>query len=288
MRNQAARARRARRVELLVRIATGACCASVLAVVMFLLGYLLLRGASSLSWEFLTSAPLKRMTAGGIWPALAGTLWLVVLTALFALPVGIASGVYLAEIARDNKLTRLLRVAIANMAGVPSVVYGLFGYAAFSIALGFKKSLLAMGITLACLTLPVIITATEEALRTIPKDLRRASLALGATRARTLARVILPTAAPGIITGAILGLSRAAAETAPILFTGVAFFAPVATDVMQPSMALPYHLYIMATQPTTPAPKVVWGTALVLTGLLSLTNAAAALWRSRKRKKLQW
>jgi phosphate transport system permease protein len=278
----------ARISETVARIITGMACASVVLLVVALLAYLLVRGGSSLSLEFLFSAPKERMTAGGIWPALVGTLWLIVLTAAFSLPVGIATGIYLAELAPASALIRLLRIAVANMAGIPSIIYGLFGYAAFSLAFGFKKSLLAMGLTLACLTLPVIITSTEEALRQVPSDLRHASLALGATRWRSVYRIVLPAASPGIITGVILGLSRAAAETAPILFTGVAFFAALPETVMQPSMALPYHLYIMATQPTTPAPRIVWGTALVLTGLLSGINAIIAIWRGRKRRKLAW
>jgi len=278
----------ARRVETIVRIFMATCCIGVIAIIVFLLGYLIIRGAGSISWSFIFDSPRNRMTDGGIWPAIVGTLWMIGLVSAFALPVGIATGVYLAEIAGQTRPVRILRIAIANMAGVPSVVYGLFGYAAFSIAFGFGKSLLAMGLTLACVTLPVIITATEEALRQIPNEQRQAAMALGCTRIRTLSKIVLPTAMPGIITGAILGLSRAAAETAPILFTGVAFFAPVATDIMQPSMALPYHLYIMATQPTTPAPHIVWGTALVLTGMLSTSNALIATWRSHKRRKLQW
>ena len=280
--------KRARRIEAIVRSFTAICCVGVVVLVVFLLGYLFIRGVGSLSWSFIFDAPKDRMTAGGIWPAIVGTLWLIGLVSAFALPVGIATGIYLAEIAGQSRPVRMLRIAIANMATVPSVVYGLFGYAAFSLALGFGKSLLAMGLTLSCVTLPVVITATEEALRQIPKEQRQAAMALGCTRARTLGKIVLPTALPGIITGAILGLSRAAAETAPILFTGVAFFAPVATNVTQPSMALPYHLYIMATQPTTPAPHIVWGTALVLTGMLSITNAGIATWRSYKRRKLQW
>lgn len=283
-----ARVRRARIFEAVAKAVTGAALALVVASVLAILGYILWRGAGSISWGFIFEGPKNRMTEGGIWPALVGTFWLVGLTALFALPVGIGTGIYLSELAGESRFVRFLRLAIANMAGVPSVIYGLFGFAAFSIALGFGKSLLAMGLTLAAVTLPVVITATEEALKQLPKDLRRASLALGATRWRTTYRIVLPTALPGIITGSILGLSRAAGETAPILFTGVAFFAPVADAVTKPSMALPYHLYIMATQPTTPAPHIVWGTALVLVAMLSIVNAAAATWRSKRRSKLKW
>lgn len=284
----AARVARARMAERIARGVTGAALLLVVAAVVGIFGYIVYRGAGSISWTFLFDTPKERMTAGGIWPAIAGTLSLVGLTALFALPVGVATGVYLSELAGNGRFVRILRLSIANMAGVPSVIYGLFGFAAFSMALGFGKSLLAMGLTLASVTLPVIITATEEALKQIPQDLRRASLALGATRWRTTYRIVLPTAAPGIITGAVLGLSRAAGETAPILFTGVAFFAPVASSLADPSMALPYHLYIMATQPTTPAPHIVWGTALVLVAMVSIVNALAAAWRSKKRSSLKW
>lgn len=282
------RIRRARTYERIARFVTAGALAIVVAAVLGILGYILVRGAGSISWEFIFDNPRARMVEGGIWPAIVGTLTLVLLTAAFSLPVGIATGVYLSEFAGTSRFVRLLRLAIANMAGVPSVIYGLFGFAAFSIALGFGKSLLAMGLTLAAVTLPVIITSTEEALKQLPQNLRRASLALGATRWRTTYRIVLPTAAPGIITGAVLGLSRAAGETAPILFTGVAFFAPVAGSVAEPSMALPYHLYIMATQPTTPAPHIVWGTALVLVAIVSIVNAVAATWRSKKRSKLKW
>lgn len=279
---------RARRSQVIAKAISGAALAISLAIIIFIVAYITYRGAPHISWEFLTDIPRKRMTEGGIAPAIMGTVWLVALTAIFALPVGISAGVYLSEYAKDNKLTRILRIAIANMAGVPSVIYGLFGYAAFSIGLGLKKSLLAMGLSLAALTLPLIITVTEESLKQLPRELRQASLALGATRWRTTYAVVLPAAAPGIITSVILGLSRAAGETAPILFTGVAFFALNPTSVMKPSMALPYHLYIMATQPTTPAPHIVWGTAFVLVFMLCVISAAAALWRSNRRKKYKW
>lgn len=276
---------RALRRDRAARVVTGTLAALVALAVIALMAYVIMRGYSSISWEFLTQSPKDRMTAGGIYPAIVGTLWLIALTALFALPVGIATGVWLSEFAPRTRRVRALRVAVATMAGIPSVIYGLFGYAAFSIALGFNKSLLSMGLTLACVTLPLIITATEEALSQLPQELRHASLALGATRWRTVVHIVLPAAAPGILTGALLGLARAAGETAPILFTGVAFFAAVPTSVMQPSMALPYHLYIMATQPTTPAPHIVWGTALVLVGLLCGLSLILSLVRLYLRRK---
>jgi len=171
---------------------------------------------------------------------------------------------------------------------VPSIVYGLFGLAVFVMLFGFKVSILSGALTLACLTLPVIITTTEEALRQVPQDLRQASLALGATRWRTIYKVVLPAAAPGIVTGSILGLSRASGETAPVLFTAVFFSAPLPTSPMDKVMALPYHIYIMATQPNHPQPEIVWGSALVLVAGVTVINIVAAAWRSRARRKVTW
>lgn len=279
---------RARNRERIARIVAGSALGLIIVGILAIIGVIIYKGAPTISWNFLIDMPKNRMTEGGIWPALYGTLSLILLTGIIALPLGIAAGVFLAEYAGRNRAVKWLRLAIANMAGIPSVIYGLFGYAAFSLALGFGKSLLAMGMTLACVTLPIIITTTEEALKQVPDELRSAALALGATRWRTTYRIVLPAALPGIVTGTILSLSRAAGETAPILFTGVAFFAAVPQTIMQPSMALPYHLYIMATQPTTPAPHIVWGTAFVLVGLLCIINALGALWRARRRRKISW
>lgn len=282
------RVRTARAVEAAAKLITGAAAFAVIGIVVFVIGYILYRGAGSISWEFLSDRPRNNMTEGGIWPALYGTMLLTFYTALFALPVGVMAGIYLAEYAKKGRLTRIVRLAIANMAGVPSIVYGLFGLAVFVLAMGLNRSVLAGSLTLACLTLPVIITATEEALNQVPRDLRQASLALGATRLSTIVRVVLPAAAPGIVTGSILGLSRAAGETAPILVTAVAFYAPVPKTALEPTMALPYHLYIMATQAPTPAPHIVWGTALVLVAGVSLINVAAATWRARQRRRIRW
>lgn len=282
------RVRTARAVEAAAKLITGAAAFTVIGIVVFVIGYILYRGAGSISWEFLTDRPRSNMTEGGIWPALYGTMLLTFYTALFALPIGIMAGIYLAEYAKKGRLTRIVRLAIANMAGVPSIVYGLFGLAVFVLAMGLNRSVLAGSLTLACLTLPVIITATEEALNQVPRDLRQASLALGASRLSTIVRVVLPAAAPGIVTGSILGLSRAAGETAPILVTAVAFYAPVPKTALEPTMALPYHLYIMATQAPTPAPHIVWGTAMVLVAGVSIINVAAATWRARQRRRIRW
>ncbi|MDO8964907.1 MAG: phosphate ABC transporter permease PstA [Coriobacteriia bacterium] len=283
-----ARIRAARITETVMKGVTGSAAALVVTSAVALLGYLLVRGLPSISWEFLTGMPRTFMTQGGIWPAIVGTFWLTLGTAVFALPVGIAAGIYLSEYAPRSRGTRLVRLSIANMSGVPSIVYALFGVALFVSLMGLKVSIVAGSLTLACLTLPVIITATEEALRQVPQDLRQAALALGATRWRTIRTVVLPAAAPGIVTGSILGLSRAAGETAPILFTAAFFMAPLPKTPMDKVMALPTHIYIMATQPMKPAPHIVWGAALVLVAGVSIVNIAAATWRARARRKVTW
>lgn len=250
--------------------------------------YILVRGLRYISAEFIFGMPKMGMTQGGIWPAIVGTILLTLVTAIFAIPIGIMAGVYLSEYARRGRRTRIIRLAITNMAGVPSIVYGLFGLAAFVLGAKFGVSILAGSLTLAALTLPVVITATEEALRQVPQDLRQASLALGETKLRTVTRVVLPAAAPGIVTGGLLGLSRAAGETAPIIFTAVFFSVGLPKTPLDPVMALPYHLYIMATQPAKPAPNIVWGTAFVLVFMVSSVNVLAAIWRSRQRRRIKW
>jgi len=279
-----ARARAARVTEIVMKVVTGGAAGGVLLAAIGLLVYLVVRGGPSISWNFQTQIPRN----GGIFPAIVGTFWLVVGTAVFALPIGVSTGIYLSEYASRGRGTRVIRLAIANMAGVPSIVYGLFGLATFVLLFGLKVSILSGSLTLACLTLPVVITSTEEALRQVPKDLRQASLALGATRWRTIRKVVLPAAAPGIVTGAILGLSRAAGETAAVIFTAVFFSAPLPSSPMDKVMALPYHIYINATQSNRPQPGVVWGSALVLVAGVTIVNVAAALWRSRARRRVTW
>jgi len=278
------RTRAARATETVMKVLTGAAAGAVVLAAAGLLAYLVVRGAPSISWTFLTQLPRN----GGIFPAIVGTFWLVVGTAAFALPIGVAAGIYLAEYAPRGRRTRIIRLSIANMAGVPSIVYGLFGLAVFVLLFGLKVSILSGSLTLACLTLPVIITSTEEALRQVPQDLRQASLALGATRWRTISKVVLPAAAPGIVTGGILGLSRAAGETAAVIFTAVFFSAPLPTSPMDKVMALPYHIYINATQSNRPQPGIVWGSALVLVAAVTVVNVVAALWRSRARRRVTW
>ena len=283
------RIRRARATETAFRIITGGCTATVVGLAFFILWQILSRGLPGISLAFLTLKPGMGMRAGGIFPVIVGTLMSVSLTAVLVLPIGLMAGIYLAEYAPRNRWTRLVRLAIANMAGVPSIVYGLFGLAVFVLLMQIGKSLLAASLTLTCLTLPVVITATEEALRQVPRDLRQAALALGATRWRAVRKVVLPAAAPGIVTGSILGLSRAAGETAPILVTGAAFFLPTLPDsVFSQFMALPYHLYVLATQVPNVPEAITWGTAAVLVIGVSIVSVIAAAWRSVQRRKVTW
>ena len=253
------------------------------------IGVIVVRGIGTLSWSFLTTMPSQGMRAGGIFPALVGTLELVGLTILFALPMGVAAAIYLTEYAADTWLTRLVRLAIVNLSGVPSVVYGLFGLGLFVIFFHFGTSLLAGASTLAIMILPVIITASEEAVRSVPKSFREVSLSLGASHWQTIRHAVLPFAVPGIMTGTILGISRAAGETAPILFTVAAFYLPrLPQSLFDQAMALPYHLYVISTQiPNIPASQR-YGTALVLLLLVLSLNLLAVVLRTRFRRRRQW
>ena len=230
------------------------------------------------------------MTKGGILPCIVGTLCLGIGAIVVALPIGVASAIYLNEYARPGKLLRLIRLGISNLAGVPSVVFGLFGLAFFVIWMKMGESILAGVLTLAALTLPVIIGSTEEALKSVPDTYREASLALGATRWQTIYRVVIPAALPGILTGAILGLSRAAGETAPIMFTAAVFYTPnLPSSLFDQVMALPYHVYVLATAGTNieATRPLQYGTALVLIALVLGMNLAAIIWRSRLRKRMK-
>jgi phosphate transport system permease protein len=246
---------------------------------------LVAQGIGSISWSFLRENPRMGMREGGIYPALMGTIYLLAGTFIFALPMGVLSAIYLSEYARRNAYTRMIRLAIINLAGVPSVVYGLFGLGLFVLFLRLEASILSASLTMSLLILPVVITASEEALRTVPDGLRHASLALGATKWQTIWKVVLPNAAPGIVTGLILGLSRAAGETAPILFTGAAFFLPKLPETLRdPFMALPYHLYIISTQVPDAPERMQWGTAVTLLLLVLGMNVIATVIRLRYRK----
>ena len=262
----------------------------VIVIPIVLITWLILKnGMGMLTWQFLTESPRLGMRAGGIFPAIVGTLYLVLGTMCFALPVGILAAIYLSEYAKDNALTRIIDIAIVNLAGVPSVVYGLFGLGLFVDFLHFGTSILSGSLTLGIMSLPVIITASREALSTVPLSFRESSLALGATRWQTIRRVVLPNAIPGILTGTILALSRAAGETAPILLTVAAFYLPkLPHSIFDQCMALPYHLYVISTQVTKVKPGVQYGTALVLVFMVFILNFSAIIIRARFRKKKQW
>jgi len=264
---------------------------TVVAFIAYILFDILFHGLPAISGKFLFDNPKKSGAEGGIFPAIVGTLLLVLGTILIALPLGMFSAIYLNEYARQSKFTHSIRMAIVTLAGIPSIVFGLFGLGLFVITLNFGSSILSGAITLACMILPTIIVASEEALKTVPQYMREGSLALGATKWETIYKNVLPYALPGMLTGAILGIGRAAGETAPILLTAAAFFLPqLPTSVFDQVMALPYHLYILATQHPD-AQKILpmqYGTALVLLFLVVGLNLVAIILRIRVRKKYKW
>lgn len=261
----------------------------VIAPILLVIGTIVAEGISAISIPFITEAPRDGMRAGGIWPAIVGTFWLTLGTAIFSVPLGVAIAIYLSEYARDNTFTRLIRLAIVNLAGIPSVVYGLFGLGLFVLALRFGSSILAGALTLSIMTLPVIISTAEEALRSVPQSFRTVSMSLGGTRWQTIIKVVLPQGLPGILTGVILGLERAAGETAPILFTAAAFFLPqLPESIFDKTMALPYHLFVISTQVPGMPIAIQFGTALVLLVFVLTMNLAATALRSYYRRKRQW
>ncbi len=278
--------------NLLQRLGFGMMTLMAVATVVPIIGtvvYIFAQGSPALSWEFLSGFPREGMRAGGILPAIVGTFYLTVGVAVFSVPLGVAAAIYLAEYAPDNKWTRLIRIAIINLAGIPSVVYGLFGLGLFVIFLKFGASILAASLTLSIMTLPVIISASEEALRAVPQAFRTVSISVGATRWQTIRRIVLKEALPGILTGVILGLERAAGETAPILFTGAAFFLPrLPHSPFDATMALPYHLFVISTQIPEMPIQIQYGTALVLLIFVLGMNLTATIIRSRARAKRQW
>ena len=250
--------------------------------------FLVARGWRAITWTFLTQPPMDSMTKGGILPCIIGTVCLSLGAIIAALPIGVASAIYLNEYAFQGRALRIIRLGINNLAGVPSVVFGLFGLAFFVVYLKMGVSILAGALTLGVLTLPVIIGATEEALRAVPETYREASLGLGATKWQTIYRVVLPTALPGILTGGILGLSRAAGETAPIMFTAAVFFTPsLPSSIFDEIMALPYHIYVLATAGTEieATRHLQYGTALVLIVLVLGLNLMAIIYRARLQKR---
>lgn len=250
----------------------------VVAILVWILGFLIVKGIGVVNWEFLTTMPEDGMTRGGILPAIVGTLCLVVGSMIFAFPIGVMSGIYINEYAPNNWLVKFIRVMTNNLSSIPSIVFGLFGMALFVNTLGFGDSIIAGSLTLGLLVLPVVIRTTEEALKSIDNSYRNASLALGATKLQTIRKVILPMAFPNIITGLILSIGRVSGETAPILFTVAAYFLPkLPSSIFDQVMALPYHLYVLATSGTDieAARPMAYGTALVLILIVLLINLLA-------------
>ena len=247
------------------------------------------KGIGAITWQFLTDVPRQGMRAGGISPAIVGTIYLVLGAIIFALPIGLLAAIYLSEYAKDNYLTRIIKLAIVNLAGVPSVVYGLFGLAVFVVFFKFGTCILSGSLTLGIMILPVIITTSREAMESVPHSFREVSLSLGASKWQTIRHIVLPNALPGVLTGTILGLGRAAGETAPILFTVAAFYLPqLPKSIFDQAMALPYHLYVISTQVPNVDEKIRYGTALVLLFLVLFMNLVAIIIRYRFRKEKKW
>ncbi|MFQ5592729.1 MAG: phosphate ABC transporter permease PstA [Anaerolineae bacterium] len=272
-------------VFILLRLAT----IIVVAPILLVVAYIVVQGIGVIDWTFLTAMPQDGMKAGGIFPAIIGTILLTLGTAIVCIPVGVGAAIYLAEYARDTWPTRLIRLAIINLAGIPSVVYGLFGLGLFVLLLQFGTSIVAGSLTLAILTLPIIISTAEEAITSVPRAFRTVSASLGATKWQTVRYQVLPHALPGILTGVILGLGRAAGETAPILFTVAAFFLPsLPHSPMDPTMALPYHLFVISTQVPGMPVGIQYGTALVLLSFVLSLVLIATLIRQRVRARRPW
>jgi len=267
----------------------GAVTLLIVAPILLVILYIVINGAGAISWEFLTAAPRQGMKAGGIFPAIVGTVLLVIGTMLFSLPLGVLAAVYLVEYASDDLLTRMVKLSVVNLSGIPSIVYGLFGFTVFVLLLHLGTSILAGSLTLAIMSLPVIITASKEALESVPFTYREISFSLGASRWQTVRYCVLPYAIPGILTGTVLSLSRAAGETAPILFTVAAFYLPrLPHSVFDQVMALPYHLYVISTQVPNIPIEISFATALVLVGLVFLMNLVSIILRAHFRKKRLW
>lgn len=263
--------------------------AIVVIPILLVIVYVVWQGLPALSWAFLTEAPRNGMKEGGIMPALLGTIFLTLGTAIVSFPLSIATAIYLAEYAGDNRLTRWIRMAIVNLAGIPSIVYGLFGLGAFVLFMGFGTSILAGSLTLGIMTMPVVISTAEEAILAVPQQFRTVSLSLGASRWQTIRYQVLPHALPGIITGIILGLGRAAGETAPILFTVAAFYLPeLPRSIFDQTMALPYHLYVISTQVPGMPLQIQYGTALVLMLIVLSFTLIATLVRTQMRRRREW
>ncbi|MCG6890397.1 MAG: phosphate ABC transporter permease PstA [Gammaproteobacteria bacterium] len=279
----------AKRTETLFRILFMVMAGLLILPVLIILTTLLVKGSSIISFDFLFTSPTDGMTAGGIFPALLGTVWLVGVALIISVPVGVAAAVYLSEYAPDNWFTRAINLAIINLAGVPSIVHALFGVGAFVIFFGFGTSILAASMTLAVMTLPVVIVATRESLQAVPQAFREACWNMGATRWQTIRRVVLPNSVSGILTGVILEVSRTTGETAPIMFTGAAFFIPVLPEsVFDQTMALSLHLFVVSTQVPNVPEALPYGVALVLISMVLLMNSASIALRMHLRGKKKW
>lgn len=266
-------------------------CATIFAIipVLIIISIIVKNGISAISWEFLTSFPKDGMRAGGILPAIIGTISIVFFAIIITLPIGVCAAIYLNEYAKDNLLTRIIKLAIVNLAGIPSVVYGLFGLGIFVMFLGFGVSIIAGALTLSIMELPVIITTARGALNSVPQSFREASLALGVSRWQTIRYIVLPNALPGILTGAILSIARISGETAPILFTAAAFYVPrLPQSPFDQVMALPYHLYIISTQIPNMPKNIIFGTALVLLMMVLSMSIIAIVARIYFRKRRKW
>jgi len=257
--------------------------------VLIILATLIYKGGSVISMDFLFTSPTDGMTAGGIFPALIGTVWLVAVALLISVPIGIAAAIYLNEYAGENWFTRLINLAIINLAGVPSIVHALFGVGAFVIFFGFGTSILAASLTLAIMTLPVVIVATRESLRAVPMAFREACWNMGATRWQTIRRVVLPNAVSGILTGVILEVSRTTGETAPVMFTGAVFFTPfLPQGIFDQTMALSLHLFVVSTQVPGVPENLPYGVALVLIAMVLIMNSVSIAFRMYLRGKKKW
>lgn len=262
----------------------------IVTILFIILAFIIIKGARVLNWEFITTPPTDGMKGGGIWPAIVGTFYLMVGSALFAFPLGIMSGIYMNEFASNGKIVKFIRMMTNNLSGIPSIVFGLFGMSLFVNFFGFGDSILAGSLTLGLLALPLVIRTTEEALKAIPNSFREGSLALGATKLQTIWHVILPMGMPNIITGLILALGRVSGETAPILFTCAAYFLPqLPESVFDQCMALPYHLYVLATSGTDMDKQIpiAYGTALVLVMIILVVNLLANAMRNYFQNKLK-
>ncbi|MGW8265144.1 MAG: phosphate ABC transporter permease PstA [Longimicrobiales bacterium] len=281
--------RRNRQVEWLFKVLFLLMTVVLVIPVVIILSVLVVKGHGVVSWEFLTSPPTNGMTAGGILPALVGTIWLVAVALVASVPLGVAAAIYLSEYAPDNWLTRVINLAIINLAGVPSIVHALFGVGAFVLFFRFGTSILAASLTLAIMTLPVVIVATRESLQAVPRAFREACWNMGATRWQTIRRVVLPNAISGILTGIILEVSRTAGETAPIMFTGAAFFLPfLPQGVLDQTMAMSLHLYVISTQVPGVPEELPYGVALVLISMVLAMNALSIGFRIYLRGKKKW